>query len=182
MLFPAIAGAAAGPAPYRVQGIGFEPEFRSGDTRLGLTGLGLFRRYIWKVYAGALYLQEGIGPEDLLKDVSKRLELVYLRDLPARTVAQEMQKGVEANVSPQTLAGMSKDLGRLHDLFEDAVKGDRCAIMYIAGKGTYLEYNGVETAFFENLEFGQALLSIWFGANPIDARFKRSLLTPVAIP
>jgi len=161
-----------------IPGADFAPVIRAGETRLVLNGVGLYRRYLWKVYVGALYLQEGIGPDEVHKDVSKRIELHYLRDIPAQTIAKHTSQGITANQSPEELARIGKDMERLAGLFVDVKAGDQYAVTYVDGKGLYLERNGQNTAFFENPEFARALFSVWLGDVPLDESFKRSVLTP----
>jgi hypothetical protein len=57
------------------------PRFRKSiivhDTMLKLAGTGLLRHWGFKVYVGALYLEEGCPVDEVLSDRAKRIEIEY---------------------------------------------------------------------------------------------------------
>lgn len=61
-----------------IEGVTFRDRFDANGTGLELCGTGLFRYPVFiKAYVGALYMPADFPSEDVLSDISKRLEVEY---------------------------------------------------------------------------------------------------------
>ncbi|MEJ2477879.1 MAG: chalcone isomerase family protein, partial [Desulfobacterales bacterium] len=75
LITPPLAAGAA-----EIADVKFEKQYTAPETALELKGVGLLRYLgLFKVYAGAFYLEEGTPTNEALTDRAKRLEVEYLR-------------------------------------------------------------------------------------------------------
>jgi hypothetical protein len=161
----------------QVEGIRFDKSFESSDTNLELRGVGLLKYLgLFKAYAGALYLEEGISAEDALTDKAKRIEVEYLRPFKGEDFGPATVEMMRKNVDPSTLERLSDQIAYHNSLYEDVGPGDRYALTYIPGIGTELSLNGETKGVIAGAEFATALFSIWIGTEPIDEGFKRQIM------
>lgn len=68
---------AATPNAAETDGAYFRESIIVHDTMLKLVGTGLLRHWGFKVYVGALYLEEGCPIDEALSDRAKRIEIQY---------------------------------------------------------------------------------------------------------
>jgi hypothetical protein len=160
-----------------IEGIQFDNRYQIGDTSLELKGGGLLRVMVFaKIYVAALYLPEDVPSELALSDVPKRLEVEYLRSIPAKDFGLATNKKVSENVDKQTYQQLQPRLTYHNSLYQDVKPGDRYALTYSPGKGTELTLNGEPKGTVEGADFAAALFSIWLGSNPISDSLKQDLL------
>jgi chalcone isomerase-like protein len=163
-----------------IQGVTFADRVQVGDTTLLLNGVGLFRyKIIFKVYTGALYLGEGVKPQQILQDVAKRFEVHYLRSFRGPEFGDAGNKVLAQNVSPEVMEKIRERLERMNSFYEDTKPGDRSALTYIPGRGTELSINGRSKGWVEGADFAAAYFQIWFGPKPLNDSFKEQLLTKI---
>jgi hypothetical protein len=130
-----------------IENVTFADSYHTGRTTLVLHGAGVLRRFVWKGYAAALYLEEGAAPETVLSDTPKRLELEYFRSI----------KGPDfGEAADEVLANY--------------------ALTYVPRRGTELSYNGKPLVLIEGADFASAYFAIWLGRNPIDKDLKKQLI------
>ena len=160
-----------------VDKVQFSDRLKAGPVMLRLNGAGLvYYKAIIKGLAAGLYLDEAAGPQDVLADVAKRVEIEYFWGLKGKTIAAALEKPLAENLSPEKLAQFQRDIDRLHAAMVDVKPGDRYALTYLPGVGTWLSHNGKTLATVPGAEFAACYFSIWFGERPMDARLKRQLL------
>ena len=172
-------GTAAGAAT--IEGVTFADRYQAGTTTLTLNNVGLLRyRVIFKGYVAALYLGEGVRPEQVLTDVPKRLELEYFWSIAGPDFSKAAEKILADNFPAAQITSFRSRLDRLNTLYENVKPGDRYALTYIPGVGTELALNGKPKGVIEGADFAAAYFAIWLGAKPLDASLKAQLLTPLA--
>jgi len=155
----------------------FAPTYQARDVRLSLNGAGLLRYLgIVKVYAGALYLPEGSDAQDVLDDIPKRLEVVFLRPVQAEVFSETTNAHMQENLDPGALEKIKNQIDAHNAIYTDMSFGDRCAWTYLPGIGTQMAINGELRATIPGAEFARALYAMWLGAQPLDKAFKASLL------
>jgi hypothetical protein len=155
----------------------FHDRLRAGEVMLRLNGAGLvYYKAIIKGLAAGLYLDESVKPQDVLADVAKRVEIEYFWSLKGKTIASVLEKPLVANLSADKLARLRGDIDRLHAAMVDVKPGDRYALTYLPGVGTWLSHNGKTLVTIPGAEFAASYFSIWFGEQPMDAGLKRKLL------
>jgi hypothetical protein len=174
-------GAAAGnvhqAAAAEVASVQFSDRLRAGPVTLRLSGAGLvYYKAIIKGLAAGLYLDETAQPQDVLADVAKRVEIEYFWGLKGKTIAAALEKPLTDNLPADVLARLRQDIDRLHAAMVDVKPGDRYALTYLPGVGTWLSHNGKTLATVPGAEFAAWYFSIWFGEKPMDAKLKRQLL------
>ena len=171
LMQPLSAGAA------EIADIKFEKQYRAPETGLELKGVGLLRYLgMFKVYAGAFYLEEGASINEALADRAKRLEVEYLRSFKGEEFGPATVEMMEKNVDKATIEKLRQQIDYHNSLYEDVGPGDRYALTYIPGRGTELALNGEPKGVVEGADFATALFSIWIGQEPIDESFKRQIM------
>jgi hypothetical protein len=138
-----------------------------------LKALGLFR-----VYSIGLYLEEGGQAGQVLEDVPKRLDVEYLRNVPASKLAELSREHMAKTQSPALLEELSERLETINAGYRDFAPGDRCALTYIPGQGTELSINGEVQCLVPGSDFARAYFSMWLGDQPLDEGLRDRLLRP----
>jgi Chalcone isomerase-like len=160
-----------------IAGVQFAPRYRVDTKTLELNCVGLMRYMSFvKAYVAALYLGDGVHPEDALSDVPKRLEISYFYAINARDFAKTTSAQVAVNVDSETLPALRSRIDRLNALYEDVEPGDRYSLTYVPGIGTELALNGQPKGTIEGTDFARAVFAIWLGPAPLDASLKSQLL------
>ncbi len=160
-----------------LEGVSFAPTSQVGSGTLPLRGLGLAKYLrVIKVYVAALYVDPAVGPDRVLEDVPKKLELSYLRSLKGGDFAQAANKVLPDNVPAATIAQVRPRIEQLHQLYQDIQPGDRYTLTYVPGVGTELAHNGKARGIIPGADFAAAYFAIWLGPDPINLALKEGLL------
>jgi len=160
-----------------VSGVGFDNVIVIGSEKLVLNGAGLLRyMVVMRGYVAALYLGEGHFGDELFDDIPKCLQLDYFHNIPAKGFIKATQYGLEANLSIGELERLRPQIDRLYACYKDIKKRDRYCFIYTPATGPELVLNGETLCRFDDLEFANAVLSIWLGRNPLDENLKLHLL------
>jgi hypothetical protein len=168
---PLAAGAA------EIADVKFEKQYTAPEKDLELKGVGLLRYLgMFKVYAGAFYLEEGASVDEALANRAKRIEVEYLRSFKGEEFGPATVEMMKKNVDVATIEKLRQQIEYHNSLYEDVKPGDRYALTYIPGKGTELTLNGEPKGVVEGADFATALFSIWIGQEPIDESFKRQIM------
>ncbi|MBI2296975.1 MAG: chalcone isomerase family protein [Betaproteobacteria bacterium] len=166
-----------------VEGVKLADKVRVGDAgpELVLNGAGVRTRVFFKVYVGALYLQQKkTSAEAALADTgAKRVAMHMLRDLAADQLFSALNDGLRNNHTPEVLARLEPQVRQLEGIF-NAVKaaktGDAIVLDFLPGTGTRVVVNGEAKGTIPGDEFSRALLRIWLGESPADAGLKKAML------
>jgi hypothetical protein len=170
-------GAALSAFGVEIEDVSFADRREVRGVELVLNDVALLRYRIFiKAYVAALYLGEGVSPEQLLGDVPKRLEIEYFHSIRAAGFAKSTTEGIAKNVDAETLELLGPRIARLNALYRDVQPGDRYALTYLPFVGTELALNGGPLGVIEGADFGAAVFAIWFGEAPLSRSLKRSLL------
>jgi len=160
-----------------IEGVTFTDRYQTGATTLVLNGVGLLRYRIFiKAYVAALYLGEGVRPEDVLSDVPKRLELEYFWAISGPDFGKAGDAILADNVPAATVALLRPRLDRINALYTNIKPGDRYALTYLPGVGTELALNGKPRGVIEGADFATSYFAIWLGKKPLDDSLKAQLL------
>lgn len=181
-LLAAGAAAALGFAPAakaaKIDSVNFADRCKAGDATLRLRGCGLaYYKYVIKGMAAGWYFDEKATASDPLADVAKRIEMEYFWSLKAATVVDAANKLLARNVPAERIAALSSQIDKLHSGFVNLQAGDRVAVTYVPGVGTWLSHNGKAVgSAIPGPEFAATYFRIWFGDDPMDAKLKHQLL------
>ena len=180
----ALGGAAAQSS--NVSGVKFDDSLDLRGTKLQLNGAGVRYKAVFKVYAAGLYLTKKAGTTDevLAAPGAKRMSITMLREIDSGELGKLFARGMEDNMDRAAFSKLIPGVMRMSQLFSDCKKlnaGDTFTVDWVPGTGTVI---GVKCSQnnepFKEPEFYNALLRIWLGPNPADARLKDALLGKAA--
>ena len=160
-----------------VEHVSFADSVTIGNQSVPLHNAALLRYLkLIKAYVAALYLPDGVRPEDVLSDVPKRLEINYLVSIQGPDFGKGAEPTLRLNQTPAELARLRSRIDRINAIYRDVKAGDRYALTYLPGRGTELALNGTPLTVIEGADFAAAYFGIWLGRESIDDRLKRDLL------
>lgn len=174
----------SGPAAAATEVAGVElPETREArdGTRLALNGAGLRKKFLFRVYVGALYLAEAGGDAEAILERNQpaRMEMHFLRGgIERDQINDAWREGVAAN-SPEAVVDAIADA---RDTFLDQTpaeiaEGDMLTVEYVPGDGTQLAHNGeTRGGAVGGHNLFAALLSTWLGEEPPSSRLRAGVL------
>ena len=151
-------------------------------SKLQLNGAGVRYRAVFKVYAAGLYLSKKAGtPEDVFAAPGpKRMSITLLREVDASELGKAFTKGFEDNSPKAEMSKLIPGLIKMGQIFSDQKKmlaGENFTIDWIPGTGTIISVKGKQQGEpFKEPEFYAALMRIWLGPQPADAKLKEALL------
>lgn len=165
-----------------VEGQTFDASVTLGGSALVLNGTGV-RAAAWlKGYAAGLYLQRRAAtPEEVLATPGpKRLQLRLLHDVPAVEFVKAIDKGIARNVPPAQQPALDQRRatfdGQVQAL-QQVRKGDVVDLDFEPGRGLRLSVNGrARGEPVAGEDFFGAVLLIFIGPRPVDAKLKAGLL------
>jgi hypothetical protein len=172
----------AGAAGLEVQGVKLDDKVELAGTSLGLNGAGVRYKVVFKVYVGALYAAHPVHSlEELVKDPgAKRMRVTMLRDIDAAEMGKLLTRGIEDNMGKTAMSKLVPGLVRMGEMFASQKKlmaGDTFLVDWLPGTGTLITVRDhVQGEPFKEPEFFAALMSIWLGPSPADAKLKEALL------
>jgi hypothetical protein len=102
-----------------IENVTFADSYHTGRTTLVLHGAGVLRRFVWKGYAAALYLEEGAAPETVLSDTPKRLELEYFRSIKGPDFGEAADEVLAKNFPEEVIAPLRERLDRINRFYRD---------------------------------------------------------------
>ena len=166
-----------------IEGVKIADQVRVADAgpELVLNGAGVRTRVFFKVYVGALYLQQKKNSaEAVFADTgAKRVAMHLLRELAAEQLFSALNDGLRNNHTPEQLARIEPQVKQLEGIF-NAIKaaktGDVIVLDYLPGIGTRVLVNGDNKGTIPGEEFNRALLRVWLGEQPADASLKKAML------
>jgi Chalcone isomerase-like len=145
---------------------------------LKLNGTGLRQATILKInaYAAGLYLENGMHDGDAIanSDQLKSIEMVFMRDVSAKQMADAFQEGFDKNCVAGC-AELKPYIGKLQGLLKDMKKGETMAYHFL-GDGVELTIRGQKAGKVGDKAFSHQLIRVWIGKNPPNTELKEGLL------
>ena len=161
-----------------VAGVNLEDKITVGNSTLVLNGAGIRKKFVIKVYVGALYTAaKETSPERLLAtDSARRLVMHFLFDVDKGKIAEAWTEGLSDN-TPNASADVKKNFKTLESWMEDMKKGQRIVMTYVPGTGTTVEVNGKNKGTLPGKATADAILATWIGPEPGPGNdFKAAIL------
>jgi len=148
-----------------------------GGQPLVLNGAGLRKKFIIKVYVGALYLsqRQSDAAAILAADAPWKVSMFMKRDVDHEKIVGAFKEGFEKN-SPGELAQHLASLKAWEAILVDLKEGQELAITYLPGEGTTLTAPSGKVSTVPGAAFGAAILRNWLGAHPADGDLKKGML------
>jgi len=154
------------------------PDTASAEGKtLKLNGAGLRKKLLFKVYVAALYVETPSkdGAAVISSSEVKRMRLSILRSLKGSQVTDAISEGFERNSKDQ-LPKLEARLHKLEAMIPDVKEGDEIVFTWVPDKGVLVSVRGTDRGAIEGRDFGDALLSVWLGPNPVQEDLKKALL------
>jgi len=165
-----------------IGGVSFLARADVAGEPLQLNGVGMRASAVLKGFAAALYLpQPARSAEQALQPVgAKRLRMRMLLDVPTELFAYTIRKYVRRNV-PEAQQGALQDRLGAFDASLRAVgqvrNGDTIDLDFVPGSGLVLAINGrPRSAPIPGADLYAAVLQVFIGERPVDAKLKAGLL------
>lgn len=169
-----------------VSGVKFADTVKLGGKDLQLNGLGVRTKFIVKVYATALYLQEkATTVEDVFKQEGpRRIQLVMMREISSDDFGSAFMSGINNNsdtAQKTKIVTQISKFGEMFGMLEGLKKGDVLDLDWVPGQGTTCYLNGKQIGeVTQDIAFNNAVARIWLGTKPVDASLKAKLLMGAA--
>lgn len=159
-----------------VEGVEFPESLTAGGHRLELTGSGEYSKFLFRVYANALYLPPGTGPDQVLGDTPRCLLFHYFREITPEQFRKAAAPYLEKNLSPGRLNEIRDDLQRMNSLYRTVKNGDRYRLCYVPGEGATLALNGESLGSVGDARFADAYFRIWLGEETVSNELRDRML------
>lgn len=161
-----------------VAGVEFPATVTVGDQELKLNGAGIRKKFVFKVYAGGLYLAEPASDVKAIvaADRPKRVRMVFLRDVDKGKILGAFREGFEKNSAGPGLASLLARLERIAPALSDMRRGGELFVTYVPGEGTTVAVAGGGSATVEGKDFADAMFLNWLGSEPADSSLKEAFL------
>jgi Chalcone isomerase-like len=173
---------AASAAAQKIAGVRFEGGAQVAGQELRLNGVGV-RAVAWfKGYAAGLYLpQPAATPDEVMAQKgAKRLQMRMLVEVPAEEFVKAFHKGVARNVAAERQPGLAARMASFDAVMRQisVVKvGDVVNLDFLPAQGLQLTLNGAPRgASIPGEDLYAALLLVFLGERPVDAKLKAGLL------
>jgi hypothetical protein len=162
-----------------VAGVKFADKVRVADAELALSGAGLREKFIFNVYAMALYVKDPKA-DRVMQPGAKRIAIRMLRDVDADTFTQALIDGMRPNHDAATMKALEPRIAELSatmSQLKEAEKGMAITLDWLPAAGTQMTVDGKPAgAPIAGEDFYQALLRIWLGERPVQDNLKKALL------
>jgi hypothetical protein len=161
-----------------VAGINLADSISIDGIKLELNGAGLREKWIFDVYAAALYLQTPSGnAQDIITlDDTMVITLEMLRGVSGADMTAAIYEGFKSAMNGNTSSMDSKIKDFLKVFGTEAAKGNMYKLAYIPEIGVEVSINGVKQNTIVGTDFKEVLFTIWLGDKPAQDSLKKSLL------
>jgi hypothetical protein len=161
-----------------ISGVKLPDQVTVAGKSLKLNGAGLRQATLLKVnvYAAGLYLEKPSGDGEAIanSDQAKSIEMVFMRDVSAKQMAEAFGEGFDKNCVAGC-AELKQYMSKLQGLTKDMKKGDSMAVRFLA-EGVEVMINGQKAGSVGDKAFSHQLIRCWIGKNPPNSGLKEGLL------
>ena len=161
-----------------VAGVNLEDKVTVANQSLVLNGGALRKKFVVKVYVGALYLpsKQTSAASILAADAPRRQVMHFLYDVDKGKMAEAWEDGLKDN-TPNASAEVKTAFKTLATWMEDMKEGQRIVLTYVPGIGTTVEVAGKNKGTLGGKAVADAILNTWIGPKPgPGADFKKGVL------
>lgn len=161
-----------------VAGAKIEDSVSVNNQNLVLNGAGLRKKFVVKVYVGALYLpsKQTNAAAIIAADTPRRMVMHFLYDVDKEKMAEAWTEGLAAN-TPNASPEVKTAFKTLSTWMDDVKEGQRIVMTYVPGIGTTVEVAGKNKGTLGGKAVADAILATWVGPKPgPGADFKKAVL------
>lgn len=174
-------------------GVSFQDTKDAGGKTLSLSGVGLRSKMMFKVYAGALYLDpsaksdlasfkaQAANPPQALYDAickgafTKMFVLHFVRDVDHGKITESFQEGLEKSI--KTDGPDAADVKAfLQAAGADVKEGQEISVLIGSDEITVTTPAGTSKA-IKNANLANAIAAIWLGKDPISDDLKKGMVS-----
>ena len=177
-LFAALLFVSASASAREIAGVDVPESVTVEGKTLKLNGAGMRKKFIIKVYVGALYLEANStdAAAILSADSVRQVRMTFLRSVDKEKIVGAYKEGFEKN-SKDKAAALQGGLDKIAAALPAEVKsGQEMWVTYVPSKGTTIAVKDGPSVTIPGKDFGDALLRNWLGPEPADAGLKKELL------
>ena len=163
-----------------IEGVNVPAQAQINGQSLQLNGAGVRTVKLFvipvKAYVGAFYSPAPIATWDALLASPGPLELTFtfLQSVGKAQVIESWQAQMQTSMTYK-YAGLENDRQKFVSMFGAITKGDQQKLQFV-GTNTLIYDSGNLKGTIEGRDFQKALLSVWFGSNPVTPELKNALL------
>jgi hypothetical protein len=161
-----------------ISGVKLPDQVTVAGKSLKLNGTGLRQATILKVnvYAAGLYLEKPSGDGETIanSDQTKSIEMVLMRDVSAKQMAEAFSEGFDKNCVAGC-AELKPHIAKLQGLLKDLKKGDTLTIHFLPD-AVEVMMPGQKAGSVGDKAFSHQLIRCWIGKNPPNSGLKEGLL------
>jgi len=154
----------------------FEKVYSDNGITMDLQGTAVKKLVFMEVFKAAFYLQQNIGQQQMLEDVSKRIEITYFQPVSAQRFFKFIRARMIKSMTKEAYRNVSIRVESMADFFVDIKPGDLFSMTYTPPSGTTFELNRQVIGVIEGADFGKGIFSTWLGDHPFDHAVKRQIL------
>jgi hypothetical protein len=167
ILAAALTLTAATASAINVAGVNIADTASVNGQNLVLNGAGLRKKFVVKVYTGALYLPaKQSNPAAILgADTPRKMVMHFVYDVDKGKIAEAWEEGLAANV-PGASAEVKKNFQSLAAWMGDMKEGQEIVMTYVPGTGTSVQVAGAMKGTLPGKATADAILSTWIGPKP----------------
>lgn len=174
----AIAASALTAGAATVAGVNVADSVTVNNQKLVLNGAALRKKFVVKVYVGALYLQgkQSNAASIIAADAPRRQVMHFLYDVDKEKMVEAWTDGLKDN-TPNASPEVKTAFSTLSSWMEDMKAGQTIVVTYVPGIGTTVEVNGKSKGTLGGKAVSDAILNTWVGPKPgPGADFKKGVL------
>ena len=153
------------------------------EYELRCTGTALRKKFFFKVYAVAGYLDSGVesgedpGAAFVTADAPKRLHLHMLRDVDSKKIVDSINEALD-KCATSPLDEITAERERFMAAFsmEKLNKGQDIRFTWMPSTGLQISVDHEILDTIESPVFGKSFFEIYFGPNPVNDGMKEDLL------
>ncbi|MDQ3282880.1 MAG: chalcone isomerase family protein [Acidobacteriota bacterium] len=150
-----------------VSGVKMDDQITVNNQKLVLNGAGLRKKFMFKVYIGALYLpaKQANAASILAADTPRRMVMRFLMGVDKGKIAEAWTEGLADN-TPGASPEVKTAFKTLASWMEDVKDGQSIVMTYVPGIGTTVEVGGKNKGTLGGKAVADAILNTWIGPKP----------------
>lgn len=167
-------------------GVDFPGQVSVGGANATITGTGIRKRYGFKVYAIAAYLDTAKANKQqdpitrmLTDGPAKQITMHFVRDVGAAKVREAFQESLEKNIPSYATSPAKKNAEAFLAAVTDVATNDEIQLRWTQGGKLELIIKGQSKATFQDQVLARGVWSIWLGESPISADIKTGLIEKI---
>jgi len=162
-----------------VAGINMPDVLEMGQSKLILNGAGVRDKFFFKVYVGALYLeQKRSDPVKIIEanePMAIRLHIIASK-ISSEVMAKTSKEGFK-KAAGRDIVSIEAQIDRFLSVFKNRIrKHDIYDLIYVPGRGTEVYKNKEYRSLAKGLPFKKALFGIWLCDKPAQKKLKTKML------